>query len=55
MMIRQNGLVLGRAALPEEFARAAAGARSGLEPEWGTGAYGPFGGAAIAGEIMLAP
>ena len=49
MQIRQNGLLLAETSISPDLAERIAAAGRVVSPEWGTGAYGPFGGASVAG------
>ncbi len=55
MQIRQNGLLLAETSMSPDLTESIAAAGRVTAPEWGTGAYGPFGGVSIAGNTFLAP
>ncbi len=50
LVIRQQGLELGSTALDADLAEQLVAAGGIAEVTWGEGVYGPFGGAAVAGE-----
>jgi len=53
MQIRQNGLLLAETSMSPELAERIVAAGRIASPEWGTGAYGPFGGASITGAVSM--
>lgn len=55
MQIRQNDLPLATAPLAPELARQIADSGPPVDPEWGSGAWGPFGGVAVTGTVSARP